>query len=214
MFTFFTVNIVLKKQSEDNKEIVKQINDVKNDCENKLVHPSPSASLTVLANKPQLLTSSLIPYWKLPPKKRFIFTSNWNNIPYGGKDSLQFITQQVKLSTVKEDTALNPEEKSKYQISLQPPVPKCYHVSVIQHTPSAVEPASICPKIPLIKLLNPVYEPKDAPIDYRIPSKLLSGLWTKVLYQDVSDPKHPYPNFLDPLKVLTLNNLPFTVCED
>lgn len=128
---------------------------------------------TVSGEKPTPIICPPSPDWNPPPKRRFISTSDGDNIPYGSKDSLQIQTRQTEPPPIKveEDAATSPETEPKLRLPPPPTQPpKCHQVSVIQRTPAAVKSPATCPKRPLSP--STVQEPEqDAPIDYHVPKK-------------------------------------------
>ncbi|XP_050426001.1 transcriptional regulator ovo-like isoform X2 [Adelges cooleyi] len=130
-----------------------------------------------------IIPSPPSPDWNPPPKRRFISTSDGDNIPYGSKDSLQ-ITRQTEPPApvavkVEEDASStpSPEPATEPKLQLPPPLPtpKCHPVSVIQRTPAPAMVKSPRPAGPAAQSPSPsptVQEPEqDAPIDYHVPKK-------------------------------------------
>lgn len=129
------------------------------------------------------------PDWNPPPKRRFISTSDGDNIPYGSKDSLQITRQSEAPASVKveEDSGARPEAEPKFLPPPPPPppsstAPKYHQVSVIQRTPAVTKSAT---PVVAVKIPSPPPSPsppprpaavlqepeQDAPIDYHVPKK-------------------------------------------
>ncbi|XP_050531494.1 transcriptional regulator ovo isoform X2 [Daktulosphaira vitifoliae] len=131
------------------------------------------------------------PDWNPPPKRRFISTSDGDNIPYGSKDSLQqsgnsSSTRQAEpaVAVVRAERdasgkSPSPEPRpAEPKLTLPPPpqTPKCRQVSVIQRTPvPAIAESPTCLRTRPSPIAPPVVvqqQPEqDAPIDYHVPKK-------------------------------------------
>lgn len=171
-FCFTDKNVPKNESSEEEKDD-RRIKNIEHESRNKSVSPSRRVTPTVSIEQPTSITCPPVPDWNPPPKRRFISTSDGDNIPYGSKDSLQ-IKRQTEPSVVKieDERETGPEAEPKLQLPPPPPAPKCHQVSVIQRTPAAVKSPPVFPKRSLNQLPDTVQQPEqDAPIDYHVPKK-------------------------------------------
>ncbi|XP_060848007.1 transcriptional regulator ovo isoform X2 [Rhopalosiphum padi] len=166
---------VPKKDSlQDEDEKVDRVDCFERESRNRTESPKHRVSPTVPIEPTTPIVCPPSPDWNPPPKRRFISTSDGDNIPYGSKDSLQVTHRQCEPPTIKveEEAVPSPEAEPKLPPPPPPPAPKCHQVSVIQRTPAAVKSPPVCPKRPLTQSQSTVQEPEqDAPIDYHVPKK-------------------------------------------